>query len=527
MLSPDSGSPHPLTELAGTTNSGALDQVSGTLSFTDSNVGDTHTASASLNSATWSGGASIPVATQIALAAAMVDSIGIDGTAGTLNWAFSLADKNADFLAVGESLTAVYDVTVADHHSGSSVSDSSTQQVSIVVTGTNDPTSVDTALSTLIGSLSELPAVTGSLTPDTASGVIAFSDPDLSDRPTATINSAGAAVTWQDATHNFTSELTSAQIASLETAFAINAETGNTNTGKIDWNYSIADNQLDFLSVGESLTVTMPVVIDDDHGGSVTQDVVLTINGANDAPIASPDTNGTNKHSTLSVSALNGLLANDTDPDIHDQGHLVVSAVADSAANVGHTLAGTYGSLTLNADGSYIYVPNKGGLPPQIVAQDTFAYTISDPHGATSSSSLSIVVFNPGVSYQAGSNTTLIGGNGKDVLDGSPGHDILIGGNGADVLIGGNGDTLTGNNGPDTFLFRPNFGTNTITDFNLQNDVIQLDKSIFTSVSDMLDNHAVDTAGGAIITDAFGDSITLIGIQVAELKAHVDDFHLI
>src|SRR5262245_59932553 len=32
-----------------------------------------------------------------------------------------------------------------------------------------------------------------------------------------------------------------------------------------------------------------------------------------------------------------------------------------------------------------------------------------------------------GVSYQAGINTTLIGGNGKDILDGSAGHDILVG----------------------------------------------------------------------------------------------------
>ena len=136
-------------------------------------------------------------------------------------------------------------------------------------------------------------------------------------------------------------------------------------------------------------------------------------------------------------------------------------------------------------------------------------------------------MFNPGVSYQAGANTTLNGGNGKDVLDGSAGHDVLIGGNGADVLIGGSGDTLTGNNGPDTFLFRPDFGANTITDFDLHNDAIQLDKSIFTSVSDMLNNHAADTAGGAVITDVHGDTITLVGVTVAQLQAHAGDFHLV
>ena len=303
VLSPDTGSPHALTELPGTTNSGTLDQVLGTLSFTDANVGDTHTASANLDSAAWSGGIAIPVATQTALAIAMADSIGVDGTTGSLNWQFGLADRNVDFLAVGETLTAVYDVTVADHHAGSSVSDSATQHVTVVFTGTNDSTTVNAAQSTLAGSISEQPAVTGSLTPDTTSGVIAFSDPDLNDRPTATINSAGVTETWQDATHDFTSELTPAQIASLETAFTIGAEAGNTNVGKIDWTYSIVDNQIDFLSVGESLTITMPVVIDDHHGGGISTDVVLTINGSNDAPISSPDSNGTAKHSPHVLSA--------------------------------------------------------------------------------------------------------------------------------------------------------------------------------------------------------------------------------
>uniref|UniRef100_A0A973WJL6 M10 family metallopeptidase C-terminal domain-containing protein n=1 Tax=Bradyrhizobium quebecense TaxID=2748629 RepID=A0A973WJL6_9BRAD len=527
VLSPDPGSPHPLTELANTTNSASLQELLGTLTFTDANAGDTHTASEAFDTATWSGGVTVPLATQAALATALTDSIGVDGTSGTLNWQFDLADRNLDFLATGETLTVVYDVTVADHHTGSSVSDTSTQQITVVFTGTNDPVSVVPALSNLTGTISELPGVTGSSTPDATSGTIAFTDPDLNDRPTATIDAAGETVTWQDSTHDYTSELTPTQIASLEAAFTIVPEAGNTNAGKIDWSYSIVDKDLDFLSVGESLTVTVPVVIDDANGGAVTQDVVVTINGANDAPIAVADSNGTAKKSTLSVDASHGVLSNDTDPDIHDQGHSVVSAVDGAAGNVGHTIAGTYGSLTLNADGSYVYVANKGGLPSQIVAQDTFAYTIADPHGATASSTLSIVVFNPGVDYQAGSHTTLNGGNGQDVLDGSAGHDILIGGNGPDVLIGGDGDTLTGNNGPDTFLFRPHFGTNVITDFVAHNDAVQLDKSIFASVNDMLSNHTADTAAGAVITDAFGDTITFAGIKAAELQAHAGDFHLV
>jgi VCBS repeat-containing protein len=115
-------------------------------------------------------------------------------------------------------------------------------------------------------------------------------------------------------------------------------------------------------------------------GVLVTSDSLsLTIVGANDNPIAVADSNGVAKGSMVSVGASTGVLANDTDPDAHDQ--LVVSAVNGSAADVGQAVKGTYGSLTLNADGSYAYTANKGALPSQIVAQDSFNFTVSDGHG--------------------------------------------------------------------------------------------------------------------------------------------------
>src|SRR5262249_44884330 len=121
VLSSDTGSPHNDTEIFPGFNLDTPHPFSGTLSFTDVDAGDTHTPSQSLKSETWSGGASssIPQATLTALAAAMSDSISLDSTAttpGTLSWSFSLADKYLDFLAKDETLTVVYDVTVADHH---------------------------------------------------------------------------------------------------------------------------------------------------------------------------------------------------------------------------------------------------------------------------------------------------------------------------------------------------------------------------------------------------------------------------
>ncbi len=158
--------------------------------------------------------------------------------------------------------------------------------------------------------------------------------------------------------------------------------------------------------------------------------------------------------------------------------------------------------------------------------QDTFTYTASDGYGATSSTTiLSIVIYDQDASYKSGFNTTLKGNHWENVLDGSAGKDVLIGGNGPDILIGGNGDTLTGGKEHDTFLFRPNFGADKITDFNVHQDVIQFDKSLFSSVNAIL-RHTTNTAGGAVITDTHGDTLTLAGITTGLLHLHRGDFHL-
>jgi VCBS repeat-containing protein len=242
----------------------------------------------------------------------------------------------------------------------------------------------------------------------------------------------------------------------------------------------------------------------------------------NQPPVAAPDSNGTAKNSTLVVNAAAGVLANDVD----DNNDMQVSAVAGSAGNVGNAVSGHYGSLTLNEDGGYVYVANKGALPPKIVAQDVFTYTVSDELGGTDTTTLSIVVFNPGANYAAGANTTLSGGNGPDVLDGSAGNVVLNGGNGPDVLIGGNGDTLVGGNGPDIFLLRPDFGDVVISDLQFNVDAVQFDGSIFATSGDLL-SHTTFTSAGAVIDDGNGDVLKLTGVTLAQMQSHLSDFYFV
>jgi hypothetical protein len=89
----------------------------------------------------------------------------------------------------------------------------------------------------------------------------------------------------------------------------------------------------------------------------------------------------------------------------------------------------------------------------------------------------------------------------------------------------GNG-FMTGTDFSDTFVFHSGFGNNAITNFELNNDAVQFDKSIFASVNDVL-AHTTDTAAGAVIADGHGDTVTLIGITLAQLQSHQSDFQLV
>lgn len=249
---------------------------------------------------------------------------------------------------------------------------------------TNHVPLIDRAHSIIAGTINELPNVTGSVALDIASGAIAFTDADLRDRPTASV--LHQTVTHQDALgHVF--QLTDDQLFRFENAFLLAPESGNTNNGKIDWGYTIADKPIDFLGVGETVTITSTVEIDDGHGGKVDQDVTVTINGADDAPIVVPDTATVQKGSQVTSN----VLANDSDPDLHDILH--VTKVNGLDFNIGQPLHGLYGTLTLNASGSYTYTANTDlRSAASTGGHDIFSYAVDDGHGGSANSVLTVSV---------------------------------------------------------------------------------------------------------------------------------------
>jgi VCBS repeat-containing protein len=111
---------------------------------------------------------------------------------------------------------------------------------------------------------------------------------------------------------------------------------------------------------------------------SVPATVQITAGSANQAPVAENDAYATAQDTTLTVNAASGVLVNDTDADGNP-----LTAVLDTTA--------THGTLTLNADGSFTYVPAAG-----YSGSDAFTYHANDGTANSNSANVAITV-NPSV----------------------------------------------------------------------------------------------------------------------------------
>ena len=334
--------------------------ATGTIAFSDADVTDIHSVPPpTLVSADWTGG-TLPAGNPGVLSFGTVDDAN-----GTVDWTYTVADNALDFLAEGETLTVTYEVAIADD-SGSGNATSATQQIVVTITGTNDQPVIDVGASTLTGGIDEQTDTTGDTTPLTATGTVAFTDADLTDThsvPTPTFVSAD----WSGG-----------EPLAIDPG-ALSFDPVSDATGSVDWTYTIADNAVDFLAEGETLTVTYEVAIADDSGSgnatSATQQIVVTITGTNDQPVidvgASTLTDGIDEQTDTTGDATpleaTGTVAF-TDADLTDI-HSVPTPTFVSADWSGGTLpAGNPGALSfgtvddVNGTVDWTYTVNDSAL---------------------------------------------------------------------------------------------------------------------------------------------------------------------
>ncbi|ENV80848.1 hypothetical protein F942_00463, partial [Acinetobacter ursingii ANC 3649] len=211
---------------------------------------------------------------------------------------------------------------------------------------------------------------------ETTSGTISFTSPDGLAASDA-IKLGGHTLTTTN--QSFSDGLTA--------RYEYNAATG---TGTIYYSYT-----LPAKTSGDNTTATFAVEIKDADGDSATAGN-LVINIVDDAPITVADTGSVTEGALLTKDAASGVLSSDqSGADGWAIGGGVVgvakgNTATTSSTGVGTSITGDYGTLTLNANGSYSYKADPNKITAN--AQDVFTYTVRDADGDLKTSTLTINV---------------------------------------------------------------------------------------------------------------------------------------
>jgi VCBS repeat-containing protein len=331
------------------TEDGTL-SATGAIAFADVDLRDGHTVSSSADGSGYLG----------TFIATVTDDGSNDG-AGSVSWNFAVDNAAIQYLAAGQVLTQTYSVTVSDGQGGTV-----TQPVTVTITGTNDApvanadvatTNEDTAVTFDVRSNdTDVDGASRTVTHIDGSAIAAGGSVILSDGGRVAMNANGT----------------------LTYTPALNAN------GTRSFDYTISDGQ----------------------GGSASSTVSLTVNPVNDRPVAVNDVASATEaggvlNGTPGQAATGNVLANDIDVD---DTVLVVSAErrgaeagSGASGSVGSPLSGTYGTLLLNADGSYSYSVNETNAAVQALntggtLTDTFTYTTRDAAGLTDTAQLTVTI---------------------------------------------------------------------------------------------------------------------------------------
>ncbi|MDO6823777.1 VCBS domain-containing protein [Marinobacter sp. 1_MG-2023] len=304
-------------------------------------------------------------------------TIGSDG-----NYTYNLDNTAAavQALAAGEALTDTFSYTVSDGQGGTD-----TATLTITISGTNDQPVLGTAQPDQTSEDGE------TITPLDMSGN--FSDVDTSDALTFSASNLPTGLSIDSNTGVISGTIDGSASQSGPFNVTITADDGSgagnaTRTDTFLWK------------------VTTPVLTATDNAGSVTEDGPANASGN---VITDDDGDGV-----------------DSDPD-GPVSQLVVSEVDGNVGDVGTTVAGSYGSVTIDPDGGYTYNLDNTSVAVQALAAgetltDTFSYTMSDQDGNTDTASLTI---------------TITGSNDAPVIIGGPDSVAL---NETDSGLASNGD---------------------------------------------------------------------------------------
>ncbi|WP_063669165.1 retention module-containing protein [Aliivibrio fischeri] len=181
------------------------------------------------------------------------------------------------------------------------------------------------------------------------------------------------------------------------------------------WTYTI-DNSSPLtqgLLEGQTVKEKFIIQVEDQYGAIDTVEVTVKVKGTNDVPELSGDLSGVVEEDSA-ITMVNGQLEPD-DKDIGD----TYTWTLDSKT-------GSYGTLTLTADGRWVYSLDNNKASVQSLSegervQDTFTVTVTDSFGASTSKDIVIDI--------VGDNDqpSISGATTGSTIEGTPGKDVATG----------------------------------------------------------------------------------------------------
>lgn len=419
---PDYQAPQML-ETAGTPGPADELTTSGDIQFEDVDLIDTHAASATFASASLSNGdaVSAPLLAELASAmSALVSDDSTGDTAGTVSWAFTLDAESAEFLAAGQVLTAVYDVSVTDDPSTSD-----TVQVTVTIVGSNDAPIIVAGTTGSVKEPGDIAGIDeaglgGGLEPTIAlNSTITDALDSLPGNPgdVATVlstiagelggNAAQAiAVVWDylDDTYVSAGPLQpniNEAFARLGVAYVEYLQDGGSPLVDVvakfipdgvdadtlpERNQSLHDNLLGNLS---------SVALGDRFSGSLLTDLTNLVSGVDPDLLTRIYYDGQDNHPTEEAAARQFDLDNGFVPTA--EGTLVASDVdaGSSVSFVPGTTAGAYGTFVVDASGGWTYTLDSEAAQSLAEGEEVveqFNVVAMDEHGATGNALVSVTV---------------------------------------------------------------------------------------------------------------------------------------
>ncbi|GAA4325757.1 hypothetical protein GCM10023144_08420 [Pigmentiphaga soli] len=339
----------------------------------------------------------------------------VAGNYGTLvldangGYAYTVANTNpaVNALKDGDTLTEVFTYTITDADG-----DTSTTTLTVTIHGHTDgnpavvPVDGNGASATGEAEVYEH-GLTDASAAQTTTGDVTIQAADGLDGVVINGQSVSLAV-LQGLSESSTVTITTAMGAMALTGFEATATVGGVPTaGVLHYRYTITDPQTHGSAGEDEVTDVFALEVHDAGGDSSTG--TLTVRIVDDVPTAVADTADVDEDSTPAT----GNVLGDTDAGAGDHadrlgadgaaaggavtGVQFGAAPDDVSGSIGTGVAGSYGTLVLNADGGYTYTVNDANpLVNALKTGDTltevFSYTITDHDGDTSTTTLTITI---------------------------------------------------------------------------------------------------------------------------------------